>query len=286
MFNSSELTKPLSIFSEFIDLSAANDAFPLQAEGYYDLKLFFLREGRLAATLGGKELSMRSGDVLIVCPGVPFAVRREESGAEPRGLLVRLDPSELLPPPCTAGWNAVFAEACRQDMAMCVSPEQMSNWPGFEIAEACINEYRAHDFAWETMAFTGLNQLCVLLLRFWQKQGLKLPLRSQEEDPLAGVTGYIHRNIQNGIRVEELAARCNLSYPWFAKRFREIYGISCKEYIEAVRVARVEQYLRYTDMDLAEISEITGYADCSHMIKNFKRLRSMTPGRYRIVNKG
>ena len=81
--------------------------------------------------------------------------------------------------------------------------------------------------------------------------------------------------------MEDLAEKCGLSYPWFAKKFRDLYGISCKEYIEQIRVAEVEQYLRFTDMDLTQISEATGYADCSHMIKNFKRVMDITPGQFR-----
>ena len=85
--------------------------------------------------------------------------------------------------------------------------------------------------------------------------------------------------------MEDLAARCGLSYPWFAKKFREIYGISCKDYIEQIRVAQVEKYLLFTDLDLMRISELTGYADCSHMIKNFKRIMDTTPGQYRLKNR-
>ena len=44
----------------------------------------------------------------------------------------------------------------------------------------------------------------------------------------------------------------------------------------------MEHYLLFTSMDLAKISEATGYADCSHMIKNFKRIMDITPGQYRL----
>ena len=50
-------------------------------------------------------------------------------------------------------------------------------------------------------------------------------------------------------------------------------------------MARVEQLLLFTDYDLSRISEMTGYADCSHMIKNFKRIMEITPGQYRLKKK-
>ena len=82
-----------------------------------------------------------------------------------------------------------------------------------------------------------------------------------------------------------MAEYCSMSYTSFARKFRELYGISCKEYIVQVRLARVEHYLRFTDFDLAYISQETGYTDCSHMIRDFRKQRGMTPGRYRAINR-
>ena len=65
------------------------------------------------------------------------------------------------------------------------------------------------------------------------------------------------------------------------KKFKELYGISCKEYICRVRIAKVEHYLRFTNEDLTYVSQETGYSDCSHMIKEFKAVKGITPGKYR-----
>ena len=105
------------------------------------------------------------------------------------------------------------------------------------------------------------------------------------EGDSARYDALVRQYVYPALRVEDLASRCGLSYPWFAKKFREIYGVSCKDYIEQIRVARVEQLLLFTDYDLSRISEMTGYADCSHMIKNFKRIMEITPGQYRLKKK-
>ena len=47
--------------------------------------------------------------------------------------------------------------------------------------------------------------------------------------PCAPFIGHGRKN-GDSLKVEDLAKLCGLSYPWFAKKFREIYGISCKEY--------------------------------------------------------
>ena len=63
---------------------------------------------------------------------------------------------------------------------------------------------------------------------------------------------------------------------------KQAYGVNCKDFIEQIRVNQVGKYLLFTDMGLEEISQETGYADCSHMIKNFKRIMGITPGQFRL----
>lgn len=72
-------------------------------------------------------------------------------------------------------------------------------------------------------------------------------LSSELYNSVDSVTSYIETNLRGSLKVEQLAEYCGMSYPSFARKFRELYGISCKEYIEQVRVARVEHYLRFTD---------------------------------------
>ena len=53
------------------------------------------------------------------------------------------------------------------------------------------------------------------------------------------------------------------------------------QFIQQLRNEAVELYLVYSDLDLASISDRTGYTDCSHMVKDFRRMTGMTPGQYR-----
>jgi len=43
----------------------------------------------------------------------------------------------------------------------------------------------------------------------------------------------------------------------------------------------VEEYLLFTNFDLNFIAHETGFSDCSHMIKSFKKKHNMTPKKYR-----
>ena len=282
--SSGNINFPLSMPFEYNCSPESSQFYPIQAVGFYDAKFLFVLKGELLAAAGGEELSLKAGDVLVICPDTEFTLSAV-SEETPAFRMIRLDPNQLYMQPYTAGLKAILREARKQKMPMRIPANEAAGWRAFDLEEICFQEYQEKAFGWETMALAQMYQICTGLVRCWRSHGMDVPDKPADEEPIYSITAYIHQHIQDGIRVEELANRCNLSYPWFAKRFREIYAVSCKEYIEQVRVVRVEQYLRYTDWDLTEISELTGYADCSHMIKNFKRMRNTTPGQYRLSHK-
>lgn len=52
-----------------------------------------------------------------------------------------------------------------------------------------------------------------------------------------------------------------------------------------MKIFKVEDFLLFTDFDLTYISQETGFSDCSHMIKCFKKYRDCTPKQFRTKHK-
>ena len=90
-------------------------------------------------------------------------------------------------------------------------------------------------------------------------------------------------NMSSNIKVTEIADICGMSYSYFAKKFLSVYGKTCKEYMEDMRIYKVEEFLAFTDFDLTYISQETGFSDCSHMIKSFKKHHGTTPKQFRDI---
>ena len=283
MLSSSEKMSPLSMPFECIRYPEDKSHISLSAQGCYDVKLLFLQQGKLKARLKERNFLVTEGNLLVIPPFVEYKLTSDSDSENPRFMLVRMDVNQMWEPIYTDGVRTIISYAWSQEMPMVSGDQQKEKQELFSLVEECFGENEKRRIGWETAIKSRLNQVCIFLTRTWITAGLKRPQSLNHDDPIYSITGYIYRNVQNGLKVEELAEKCGLSYPWFAKKFREIYGISCKEYIEQVRVSRVMQYLSFTDWDLAQISQITGYSDCSHMIKNFKRLVNKTPGQYRAM---
>ena len=280
MFNSSEKRLPLTMPFACTESNNEKNLLDGTPRCFYCAQLLFLRQGTLKARLNGEETTLQTGDVLVICPGMTFSLTGGGEEDQPNFALILMDPDQLADTPAyIPGMKSILTEVRKHGMPLRLHDSEAGDIP-FQI-EACLLETERQEYGWDLAVCSRLYLICTGLIRFWRGKGMSMPAPRNAEEPILSVTAYINRHVQDGLKVEELAEGCGLSYPWFAKKFREIYGISCKEFIEQVRVARVEQYLRYTDWDLAEISRIAGYADCSHMIKNFKRLTDTTPGQYR-----
>ena len=125
----------------------------------------------------------------------------------------------------------------------------------------------------------------MIIIRKWQSMGFSFENDIFTKDSIYNIdniTEYIDQHLEEPLEVSEITKMCGISYSCFAKKFKKMYGVSCKEYIERFRIFKVEDFLLFTDFDLNYISQETGYADCSHMIKQFKKYRNVTPKQYRM----
>lgn len=285
MKNSNAMSVPLCLPFACFEFDSRNVSAFRETRAHYFAEILFIREGNLHVRLDQEEMTLRPGEAAIICPGVSHQVSAGDS-EEIRLVMLRMDPDRLPEfPDYSPNLKSILAEARRSNISMRLSAEETAAVHLSELSVICMQEFKDRPFGFDLSITARMAVIWMHLIRYWIARGLKLPEREAQTDPIYSLTGYIQSHLKDNLRVEDLAARCGLSYPWFAKKFREIYGVSCKDCIEQIRVARVEQFLLFTDMDLAEISKATGYADCSHMIKNFKRVMEITPGQYRLRNR-
>ena len=282
MKNSNVMCLPLSLPFACFEINSCESPFSSVTCFHYCAEMLLIQEGVLNICLDQDEMTVYPGEAVMICPSAQHRLS-VKNGESIKMILLRMDPDRLPAfPDYSPGFGCILAEARREKMPMRVSTEKAEKMELFRLADLCVEEAKTRAFGYDLNIISRLSTICMNMTRFWMEQGLTLPCRTAQSGRIYTLSGYIQQHLHDSLRVEDLAEYCGLSYPWFAKKFRDIYGISCKDYIEQIRVSRVEQFLLFTNMDLTKISEATGYADCSHMIKNFKRIMGITPGQYRL----
>jgi AraC-like DNA-binding protein len=102
---------------------------------------------------------------------------------------------------------------------------------------------------------------------------------------LLAVRDALTRRPQGRITLEDMASVAGLSRFRFAHAFRNAFGISPYAYYEQVRVAFAHQLIQQ-GIELGAVAFQLGYADQSHMTRQFRRGSFTTPGRYARLSRG
>ena len=92
---------------------------------------------------------------------------------------------------------------------------------------------------------------------------------------------YIHANLSENVRLEDIAAAARLSTFHFAREFAKTTGVAPHRYLMRARVAKVRKLLAESELGLAAIADEAGFSDQSHMSKVFRRLTGLTPKTFR-----
>lgn len=131
--------------------------------------------------------------------------------------------------------------------------------------------------------------------QFMESQGMLLQLVSkflvpeqlQQADAagmpskVVGLIGYIELNLHKPLTVQMLANMVNLHPDYLSRIFLKMTGQRPISYIHTKRIERAQYLMVTTGQSLAEISEALGFDTLPHFMRVFKKVTSLTPGKYR-----
>ena len=84
-----------------------------------------------------------------------------------------------------------------------------------------------------------------------------------------------------GYSPEELAAKLNINYTSFRKKFRDITGFSPAHYYKTLKIKKAKQLLVETSDPVKEISYLLNYRTVENFVTLFKNKTGYTPSEYR-----
>lgn len=100
---------------------------------------------------------------------------------------------------------------------------------------------------------------------------------------LAAVAEQIDDEFAIGLRVRALAERADVHPVSLARAFRRHYGESVTDRIRARRVQAAAALLGRSSRRLSDVAYAAGFADQSHMCRDFKAATGLTPGGFRAL---
>lgn len=265
-----------------------HDGFPVRLHWHYYMEIILMLEGHVTVECDKDTHILAPGDVFVFCPKSIHSITCHENEKFTYGVL-KFDIGRLsIPGSSTPSLRLLFDAVKQSSLSLHFTAAELPGDRIYSLVSTCIHELEHLNYGYDMILHASLCSLLIELIRVLKKRGFNT------DSALAGtgtnttidtITEYIDAHSSEHIIVSDLADMCNMSYSYFAKSFKQIYGRSCKEYLEFIRISKAEDLLLYTDFDLTYISVETGFSDCSHLIKTFKKWKGITPKQYRIRRK-
>jgi len=92
---------------------------------------------------------------------------------------------------------------------------------------------------------------------------------------------YIHQNLHNDIKIDQLAEMACLSNDHFSRVFKSVFGISPYEFIMRKRIEKSQFLLLSTKHTISQIIEETNFKNAQYFSRMFKKYTTYTPAKYR-----
>lgn len=255
--------------------------FPVQAHWHYYMEAIYMQEGCATAIVENNTYVLSPGDMILFHPQ---SIHGIDADSPVRFAGVKFDINIMNQfQSSSLKLRNIFRNAKANNMPIYFPAGTMQEFDVFLVFHKCIEEIRHSSYGSRQLIQCRLNELLIEIIRYWITNGFVIDDISYHEEnyDIYTITEYIDQHLNADLTVPEIAEACSMSYSYFAKKFPAVYGKTCKEYLEERRLYKVEEYLLYTNFDLNFIAQETGFSDCSHMIKSFKKKHNITPKKYR-----
>lgn len=275
------LRSPIEAFS----CSSETFSMPVVSHWHYFTEVLYLQEGSLLVSCNDVVYPMEAGSFILFPPQAVHALAADHDKPF-RFFCVKFNLNRIH---LTGSYLPNLSFAFHKVASM-THPSLLftqADLPGLDLNDfftTIEKESHAKQYGYDAYIYSLFSTLFLRLLQTWHCQGICFDLETiseSEEKSMQDILVYIDRHSQENINIEELAHKYNMSYSYFAKLFLKHYGQSCKQYIEFIRLNKVENLLLFTDYDLNFIATETGFADCSHLIRTFKKRYQITPRQFR-----
>lgn len=277
---SDSLNTPIECFV----FDAGQNIFPVKPHWHYFAEFIYMLDGRAEMRCGDCSYILNKGETIIFHPSAVHSIYPADSGL-PVYAVLKFDINRFnLTPAYAPKLRDIFKYSEKNGMKILFNREVSKKIECGRIWTACLSEFNNYKYGRDLVLQANIYELLMNIIRLWLADGMIIDSRlipRAEDYVIENITEYIDLFLSENLRAADIAEQCGLSYSCFAKKFREQYGMSCKQYIERMRLYKAEEFLVFTDFDLNYISQETGFSDCSHLIKSFKKYKGVTPKQFR-----
>ncbi|MBS1789050.1 MAG: helix-turn-helix transcriptional regulator [Acidobacteria bacterium] len=159
-------------------------------------------------------------------------------------------------------------------------PESLYDATGGELTWLAMRLYREHKEA-QLASPLVIEGVMLEMLAIATRQ--RMPNEKRPPLWLHRVVQRLREEFQQNLTTGDLAAEAGVHPVHLAAVFRQFHNQTVGEYQQQLRVQFAARQLGNRELPLAEIAQVAGFSDQSHLTRIFKRFSGMTPGAFRTL---
>ncbi|MBP3616900.1 MAG: helix-turn-helix domain-containing protein [Lachnospiraceae bacterium] len=257
-------------------------SFPLH--WHYYSEILYIKKGSIRITCNEQEYILQEGDLCYFYPlQLHEIAATDELPVE--YTVVKFDFHTLTLPPAHQAklYDYFIHRTHSDDFCILIRHEALNTTPMHTYMDHIFFTYQTKDEFFSLQMQADIYSILIEIAKKSNKTiGTVNRRRNDTDFTFHHILEYIDTHSGESLEIQELAEMCHMSYSHFAKLFRENYGRSCKEYITYIRLVKAQDYLLHTDYDINYIALETGFFDCSHFIRTYKKWKGITPKQERM----
>jgi AraC-like DNA-binding protein len=249
------------------------------------LELFVLLSPACRLQMGGTNLSLRSGDVLVMDHLKLHAVR-EFSGETAEAIVIRFHP-EIVRGTQTAESDHLLLLPfyCQvEERPHVLRAKEAGAAPVHAMLAQLFEACATADRYWQTGARAFFLVTLHHLARHFRAAEQLSELHARQRikgTRLREVFEFLGSHFAERISLPQVATMAGLSRPQFHAVFKRAAGMTLIDYITQLRLTHASRLLCETDQSVAEIASAVGFADQSYFDRRFRRFFGRTPRDFR-----
>ncbi len=175
-------------------------------------------------------------------------------------------------------WEYIFSDT-QPNRINFISPPTEARMELLSLSEQC-NLLAAKDIPGNNiLIFTKLIRMMELIASLYISQK-EHPCREDTPAAVSTALQYIHENYQTISGLPEIAKKCSCSVTYLTKTFRAYTGETVNGFLTECRLSRAKALLMQ-GCSVTQSCYDSGFGDCSHFIRIFKKSEGVTPLAYR-----
>lgn len=266
-----------TIFDHYQDLES--DVYDM----HYELEIGVVLKGRVIRRYKDKQFVLSPGDIWMIGMWEPHGFELEEVPCEVMCIGVL---PEALNHICLPGFNWISIFLNSQNR--CPYIKQIYKE---EIIKNCYRQHEREVAEKQTSDLWRYQTLSILLLYildsnpqiYKEAEGMEY-IDIKQSNNMSKMLGMIVEN-KGVISVTKAANECMMSTSHFSREFKKLTGTSFAKFALGYRVKQSAIKLLETDTPIKNIAKEFGFNDASHYVKCFTNYFSMSPSKYRDINR-